>query len=84
MPFALRGRPRTVAFTVSSPTATIVVVEAQGRQRHQGRGIRYDNDYCLVLRIEDGKIKEIREYCDSTLIERVLGPFPEARKLAAR
>ena len=46
-------------------------------------GLRYDNQYCLVFRIEGGKIKEIREYCDSTLVERVLRPFPEARKLAA-
>ena len=46
-------------------------------------GLRYDNQYCLVFRIENGKIKQIKEYCDSTLVERVLGPFPEARKLAA-
>jgi hypothetical protein len=29
-----------------------------------------------------GKIKEIREYCDSTLVERVLGEFP-ASKISA-
>jgi hypothetical protein len=27
-------------------------------------GQRYDNQYCMVWRIEDGKIKEIKEYCD--------------------
>jgi hypothetical protein len=37
----------------------------------------------MVWRIEHGKIKLIKEYCDSALVERVLGPFPEARKLAA-
>ena len=46
-------------------------------------GPRYDNQYCMVYRIENGKIKEIKEYCDSTLVERVLGPFPEQRKRAA-
>jgi hypothetical protein len=35
-------------------------------------GVRYDNDYCL----EGGKIKEIREYCDSMLTEKALGKFP--------
>ena len=46
-------------------------------------GLRYDNHYCLVFRIENGKIKEIREYCDSTLVERVLGPFPDAQRRVA-
>ena len=45
-------------------------------------GERYDNQYCMVWRIEDGKIKQIKEYCDSALVERVLGPFPAERKLA--
>jgi ketosteroid isomerase-like protein len=39
-------------------------------------GVRYDNDYCMVWRLENGKVKEIREYCDSALVERVRGPFP--------
>ena len=33
--------------------------------------------------IENGKIKLIKEYCDSALVERVLGPFPQERKRAA-
>jgi hypothetical protein len=45
-------------------------------------GLRYDNEYCMVFRIENGKIKLTKEYCDSALVERVLGPFPEARKRA--
>ncbi|MBR1214390.1 nuclear transport factor 2 family protein [Bradyrhizobium sp. JYMT SZCCT0180] len=62
-----------------------VVVEARGDMvTHAGE--RYDNHYCLLYRIENGKIREIREYQDSTLCERVLGPFPKesvkARKLA--
>ena len=29
-----------------------------------------------VWRIENGKIREIREYCDSALFEKALGEFP--------
>lgn len=55
-----------------------VVVEAKGDNLTR-TGIRYDNDYCLVFRLEEGKIKEIREYCDSVLVERVLGEFPSSK-----
>jgi uncharacterized protein len=41
--------------------------------------LRYDNQYCMVWWIENGKIKQIKEYCDSTLIERVLGEFPASK-----
>ena len=58
-----------------------VAVEARGDMvTHAGE--RYDNHYCLTYRIENGKIREIREYNDSALCERVLGPFPKERKLA--
>jgi uncharacterized protein len=40
-------------------------------------GLRYDNEYCLVFRLADGKIREVREYCDSVLTEKALGRFPE-------
>jgi ketosteroid isomerase-like protein len=58
-----------------------VVVEARGDNVTKS-GERYDNQYCMVWRIENGKIKEIKEYCDSALVERVLGPFPAERKVA--
>jgi len=74
-------RPRTVAFNFIAD-GDYVAVEARGDNVTRA-GMRYDNQYCLVFRIENGKIKQIKEYCDSTLVERVLGPFPEARKLAA-
>jgi ketosteroid isomerase-like protein len=59
-----------------------VAVEARGDMVTVA-GERYDNHYCLLYRIANGKICEIREYQDSTLCERVLGPFPQERKLAA-
>jgi ketosteroid isomerase-like protein len=74
-------RPRTVAFNFIAD-GNYVAVEARGDNLTKS-GLRYDNQYCMVFRIENGKIKEIKEYCDSALVERVLGPFPEARKLAA-
>ena len=59
-----------------------VVVEAKGDNLTMA-GVHYDNDYCLVFRLENGKIKEVREYCDSVLTEKALGPFPEAQRRAA-
>jgi hypothetical protein len=67
-------RPRTVAYNFIAEGDT-VVVEAKGDNVTK-TGLRYDNDYCMVWRLEDGRIKTIKEYCDSALVERVLGPFP--------
>ena len=77
----LRDRARTVAERFIAD-GDIVVVEAKG-DNVTPEGVRYDNDYCLVFRFEDGKIKEIREYCDSVLTEKVLGRFPQAAIRAA-
>ena len=52
-----------------------VVVEARGDNMTKS-GVPYCNDYCMVYRLRDGKIVEIREYCDSALVEAVLGRFP--------
>ena len=73
-------RPRTVAFNFIAD-GDYVAVETRGDNVTKA-GLRYDNQYCMVWRIENGKIKQIKEYCDSTLVERVLGPFPEQRKRA--
>jgi ketosteroid isomerase-like protein len=59
-----------------------VVVEARGNNLTR-TGVRYDNDYCLVFQLENGKIRQIREYCDSVLTEKALGPFPAAKIPAA-
>ena len=56
----------------------VVVVETKGDNVTRS-GERYDNDYCMVWRVEGGKIKQIKEYCDSALVERVLGPFPASK-----
>jgi ketosteroid isomerase-like protein len=70
----LTDRMRTVAYNFIAEGDT-VVVEAKG-DNVTTAGLRYDNDYCLIFRIEDGRIKEIREYNDSALVEKVMGPPP--------
>ncbi len=55
-------RPRTLAFNFIAE-GDYVVVEARGDNVTKA-GERYDNHYCMVWRIENGKIKEIKEYCD--------------------
>ena len=58
-----------------------VVVEARGDNVTKA-GLRYDNQYCMVWRIENGKIKEIKEYCDSTLVRaRCWGRFRKSESL---
>jgi uncharacterized protein len=71
-------RPRTVAFNFIAES-DFVVVESRGDNLTKS-GERYDNQYCMIYRIENGKIKQIKEYCDSALVERVLGPFPESTR----
>jgi uncharacterized protein len=73
----IEGRSRTVAHNIIVE-GDYVVVEAKGDNVTKA-GQRYDNDYCMVWRVENDKIKEIKEYCDSALVERVLGPFPAAK-----
>ena len=70
----LAERTRTIAHRFIAD-GDHVVVEAKGDNVTR-EGVRYDNDYCLVFRLADGKITEIREYCDSVLTERALGKFP--------
>jgi ketosteroid isomerase-like protein len=72
----LAERSRTIAHRFIADD-DCVVVEAKGNNLTKA-GARYDNDYCLVFRLENGKIKEVREYCDSILTEKALGPFPDA------
>ncbi|MFI9510437.1 nuclear transport factor 2 family protein [Nocardia sp. NPDC052566] len=36
------------------------------------RGETYDQTYCFLFRIRDGKLTEVIEHCDTALVERVL------------
>jgi uncharacterized protein len=59
-----------------------VVVEARGEMTTK-TGVPYNNEYCLIFRLRQGKIVEMREYCDSVLTETVLGKFPASRQAEA-
>lgn len=37
-------------------------------------GQRYANSYCFVIRVADGRLREMTEYMDTALVERVLQP----------
>lgn len=64
---------RTIPFNIVAG-GDHVVVEAIGEMQTKA-GVPYNNDYCLIYRLKDGKIVEIREYCDSALTEKVLGKY---------
>lgn len=48
------------------------IVEAHGRNLLKS-GQRYDNEYCFVIRMRDGKMVEITEYLDTELVTQRLG-----------
>jgi uncharacterized protein len=52
-----------------------VVVEARGDNALQD-GQRYDNEYCWVCRFEGGQLRELTEYLDTELTNRVLKRAP--------
>jgi hypothetical protein len=64
---------RTIPFNVVAG-GDYVVVESVGEMQTKA-GVPYNNDYCLIYRLKDGNIVEIKEYCDSALTEKVLGQY---------
>ena len=50
-----------------------VVVQCHGDETTVS-GERYANTYCLVIRMADGQLREMTEYMDTALVERVLQP----------
>jgi ketosteroid isomerase-like protein len=36
-------------------------------------GKPYNNTYCIVLRLADGKIVQVDEYCDTELVTEAFG-----------
>jgi ketosteroid isomerase-like protein len=50
-----------------------VAVECRGNVETKG-GKRYDNEYCWVCRVQDGRLAEVIEYMDTQLVEEVLSP----------
>ncbi len=58
-----------------------VIVECEGSVTTKS-GIPYNNQYCLIFRLENGKIKELTEYLDTALVNETLDPPPAASKTA--
>ena len=50
-----------------------VVVECQGQTTTRS-GKPYNNTYCYIIRMQDGKMRELTEYLDTALVEAVLSP----------
>ena len=69
-------RPRTLAFNFIAE-GDYVVVEARGDNVTKA-GQQYNNEYCFVFRLADGKIREVKEYADTALVDAVLGDPREA------
>ena len=49
-----------------------VVMRARGRATSKS-GKPYNNSYCIVARIVDGRIREMTDYVDTALIDSALG-----------
>lgn len=52
-----------------------VVIQCRGNVTTK-RGQRYDNEYCYLCRLADGKLRELIEYGDTQLVSTVLDPPP--------
>ena len=51
-----------------------VIVESRGAVTTK-TGKAYNNRYCFVIEMADGKMRELREYCDTALADEVLEPL---------
>ena len=64
--------PNTCIPTRIIAEGDFVVVQARGRNRTKS-GKDYCNDYCFVIRMRDGKMAAVEEYCDTELVTAALG-----------
>jgi uncharacterized protein len=67
--FATRYRSHAEHFIAEGDT---VVVQCRGEVRTIA-GEAYDNHYCMVFRVTDGRLRSVTEYMDTDLACRVLG-----------
>lgn len=73
---AVLAGPNRLAASRFIAEADCVVVQARGNVSTRA-GEPYCNSYCMIFRLQDGRVVEITEYADTALIERVL-PYPAA------
>ncbi|WP_280258747.1 nuclear transport factor 2 family protein [Nocardia abscessus] len=71
-------RPLMAQFTEYRSAAELILAEDDRvvvRARAQAvttRGETYEQIYCFLFRVADGQLREVVEYCDTALVERVL------------
>ena len=50
------------------PAGEWVIIRASGHAKMKATGADYDNEYCMLWKLKDGKVVKIREYCCTKLI----------------
>jgi ketosteroid isomerase-like protein len=65
--------PRTIAERIFADE-NVVIVQARGANVSKS-GTPYENRYCLLFELTDGRIRAVFEYADTELVARVLGTF---------
>ena len=71
-----RVRTRATRFIAEGDT---VVVDARGENTTRA-GVPYNNSYCMIYTVRDGKLHEVIEYMDTDLALTALGD-PEALRV---
>jgi ketosteroid isomerase-like protein len=69
----LEGRTINTAERIHAD-GDFVIVESKGAVTTRS-GKPYNNTYCMVFEMADGKIVEVREYMDSALADAILEPI---------
>src|SRR6185436_10252857 len=67
----LNDRMRTIPDRLIAE-GDLVVVEAHGENKTKS-GKPYNNRYCFIIRVVDGKLRELTEYMDTALAVAALG-----------
>lgn len=67
----IEGRVKTIPQRFIAE-GDFVVVEARGNNTTK-TGVPYNNAYCFVIRLAEGRLQEITEYMDTELVSSVLG-----------
>jgi ketosteroid isomerase-like protein len=71
--YAQFAAPSSITATRILADGDHVVAECKG-DAITVSGERYANTYCFVMRLAGGKLRELTEYMDTALVERVLRP----------
>jgi ketosteroid isomerase-like protein len=67
------GGPSIITATGFIAEGDVVVVQGTGHNQTVS-GKAYENTYCWVIRMRDGKMSELTEYADTQLIASALNP----------